>query len=431
FTLAGGKVWGLYTYEIANEGEINIQLVPRSKRALSTAQYVERLRPVVAKVPVPGGNAMVMRMPVKGIRKMGDADIEVKLRGPELSRLFDYARQTAGAMNELACFTNVYVSMDMTKPEYRARIDRAKAAELGVSVGDVSGMLRSLITGAVATRYREGDEYYNVRVMVPESTIASRKDVEDLPLHGAEGGFLRVRDVANVELATGPVEIVREDQIKQVIVRGDALGVSVGKALADLQRTLAAKPLPAGYEVSYGGQAQMMGDMRKTVLSILAFAVFFSFVVLAVQFNSLKLPALILGSVPACLAGLVFIMLLTGLPLGATVIIGVLVVVAAAINDGVLLLEFAREIEAREKLAPVDAVLASAKIRLRPRIMTTFTTLAGFIPLALALEEGGDMLQPMAAGAVGGLLMEMAVALFLMPCLYVVFSSRRGAAREA
>jgi multidrug efflux pump subunit AcrB len=426
FTLVGGKVWGLYTYEIANEGEINIQLVPPGKRNLSTNGYIARLRPIVGKVPVPGGNAMVMRMQIKGIRKMGDADIEVKIKGPDIATLYGQARQTVSTMNELAHFTNVYVSMDMTKPEYQVKIDRARAAELGVSITDIAETMRSLITGAVATRYREGDEYYNIRVMIPESKITSRQDVENLPLNCAQGGYLRIRDVAEVRPAVGPVEIVREDQVKQVVVRGDAAGVSVGKALAQLQQAMSQQDRPVGYELSYGGQAQLMSDMKQTVLAILAFAVFFSFIVLAVQFNSLRLPALILGSVPFCLAGLVFMMFAAGLPLGATVIIGVLVVVAATVNDGVLLLTFARELQADKGLSPVDAVRDAAKIRLRPRVMTTISTLVGFIPLALALEEGGDMLQPMAAGAIGGLLMEVHVALFLMPCLYVIFTRSKG-----
>lgn len=368
---------------------------------------------------------MVRQMRVRGIRRLGEADVEVKIKGPDLATLHEQARQTTSTMNELAHFTNVHVSMDMTKPEYQVRIDRARAAELEVSIRDIADTMRSLITGAVATRYREGDDYYNIRVMIPERRMTARQDVENLPLNRADGGYLRIRDVAEVVPAVGPVEIVREDQIKQVIVRGDAVGVSVGRALAELRETLAGKDRPIGYELSYGGQAQMMAEMRQTVLAILAFAVFFSFVVLAVQFNSLKLPALILGSMPVCLAGLVFMLLATGLPLGATVIIGVLVVVAATVNDGVLLLTFARELQAEQGLSPFDAVISAARIRFRPRVMTTTSTLAAFIPLALAIEEGGDMLQPMAVGAVGGLLMEILVALFLMPCLYVLSTGSR------
>ncbi len=422
FTLSGGRVWGLYTYEIANEGEINIQLVPRDERDLSTDEYIRKLRPIVAKVPVPGGKAMVMQMKVKGIRKLGEADIEVKIKGQDMATLDNLARQTASAMNELAHFTNVYVSMDMTKPEYQVKIDRQRAADLGVSIADISDALKSLITGIVATRYRDGDEYYNIRLMVPEVRMTSRQDVENLPLNCAQGGYVRIKDVAEVIQAVGPVEIVREDQIKQVIVRGDAAGVSVGQALEELQTAVAGIERPVGYEFEYGGQAQMMGDMQRNIMAVLAFAIFFSFIVLAVQFNSLKLPSLILTSVPVCLVGVVLMLFFTGLPLGATVIIGILVVVAATVNDGVLLLTFAEDIRGRDHLEPKQAVIDAAKIRLRPRVMTTMAVLVGFIPLALALEEGGDMLQPMAAGAIGGLLMEILVALFLMPTLYVLFN---------
>jgi multidrug efflux pump subunit AcrB len=181
---------------------------------------------------------------------------------------------------------------------------------------------------------------------------------------------------------------------------------------------------PVGYEFSYGGQAQMMAEMKRTVLMIFAFAVFFSFVVLAVQFNSLKLPALILGCVPFCVAGMIYMLYATALPMGATVLIGLLVVVASTVNEGVLLLTFAEELRLKHGLAPFDAVLDAAKIRLRPRVMISLSIIVGFIPLALNLEEGGDMLQPMATAAIGGLSLGAVVALFLMPCLYMIFARK-------
>jgi HAE1 family hydrophobic/amphiphilic exporter-1 len=190
--------------------------------------------------------------------------------------------------------------------------------------------------------------------------------------------------------------------------------------------------LPVGYEFRYGGQAQMMAELKNVALGVLAFALFFSFVVLAVQFNSLKLPTLILGCVPFCMAGLVFAFFLTGLPIGATVLIGALVVVAATVTEGVLLMTFAEELRVRDQLSAFDAVIAAAKIRLRPRLMTTLPIIMGLIPLALNFEEGGDMLQPMAVGAIGGLIMLIPVALFLMPCIYVIFTrERRGVSSQA
>ena len=158
--------------------------------------------------------------------------------------------------------------------------------------------MRSLLTGAVATRYRDGDRYYNIRVIIPEKDVTCKQDVERLILECAQGGYLRVQDVAKVNQAVGPVEIGREDQVKQVIVRGDAAGVSVGQALSELQAEIQKLDLPVGYEVRYGGQAQMMSEMKGVTLGILAFALFFSFVVLAVQFNSLKLPTPYFGMCP-------------------------------------------------------------------------------------------------------------------------------------
>ena len=424
FTLTGGKVWGLYTYEIANEGEINIQLIPRHKRELSTDEYINRLRPIVSKIPIPGGKPMVMQMKTKGIRDLGESDIEVKIKGQDLNTLFSLARQTSETMGSLAHFENIYVSMDMTKPEYQVLVDRTRAAELGVSVSAVASTLQSLITGAVATQFRDGDEYYNIRVLIPEERIVSKQDIENLALSRAGGGYLRLRDVAEVKQAVGPVEIIREDQIKEVIVRGDAAGVSVGQALDELKARLKDVESPPGYEFSFGGKAQMMTEMKQSLVLILIFAVFFSFVVLAVQFNSLKLPSLILGVVPFCLAGLIYGLYISGLPLGATVIIGMLIVVAATVNEGVLLLTFAEGLRNAGGRSTVDAIISAAKIRLRPRLMISFCIIVGLIPLALNLEEGGDMLQPMAAGAIGGLVMATLVSLFLVPCLYVIFTKK-------
>jgi multidrug efflux pump subunit AcrB len=286
-------------------------------------------------------------------------------------------------------------------------------------------MLRTLVGGTVATRLRDGEYYYNIRVMVAENKFKSNQDIDKLPIESGRGGYLRLRDLAQTVPATGPVEIVRKDQVKQVIVSADAAGASVGEALGELKKALAKLELPTGYEITFGGQAQTMAQMQRDLLLVLAFALFFAFVVHAVQWNSLRLPWIILVSLPGSLAGLVLVLWVTGIPLGATVVIGILVVVAATINEGVLLLTFAEELRASQNSSPLVAVIEAAKIRLRPRLMITLMVITGFLPLALNLEEGGDMLQPMAVGAIGGLTLGIFVALFLMPCLYVIFTRER------
>ncbi|MBR9982190.1 MAG: efflux RND transporter permease subunit, partial [Desulfatitalea sp.] len=424
FAMAGGRAVGTVTFEVANEGELNLQLVPRDARDITTAAFIGRLRPLVARVPAPGGKVTVAQTKVKGMRKLGDADIEVKVQGDDLMQLFALSDKIAQTMTGLNQFTNVYVAMDLSKPELQVAVDRVRAAEMGVSVSEVADSLRTLVAGNVPTRLRAGDNDYDIRVMVPESRIRHRSDLENLIVATGQGGFVRLGDLATVRPATGPVEIVREDQVKMVIVRGDAVGVSVGEALSGLQAAMAQESLPPGYQITYGGQAQMMADMTRDVVLILGFALFFAFIVLAVQFNSLKLPALILGSMPFCLTGSIGLLLATGQSLGATVIIGILVVLAAAVNAGVLLFTYARGLQETAGLSVREAILTAAELRLRPIVMVSTAILFGLIPLALALEAGGDMLQPMAIAAIGGLLMEIAVALFLMPCLYFVFTKK-------
>ena len=431
FTLVGGKVQGTNTYEIANEGELNLQLVPRHARKLTTDDYIKRIRPLISQVQVPGGKVMVLQMKTRGFRKLGAGDVEVEIKGPEVAQLFELARRTSSVMSEMKHFTNIYIGMDLNKPEYQVKIDRRRAGELGVSVSDVATTLRSFITGAVATRFKEGDEYYNIRVMVREKDLKSLKSVEDLPVMYTPAGFLRLRDVAKVVPATGPVEIIRRDQVKMVSVISDASGVSVGRALQELKDGLKKVDIPAGYAISFGGQAQMMSDMQKELLAVFGFSVFFTFALLGIQFNSLKLPGLIIGVLPACLAGVVLLLFATGLPLGATVIIGVMLVVAATVNGGVLLLTFAEEFRKSDQRSPGQAILEAAKVRLRPCLMVSLLIITSMIPLALKLEEGGDMLQPMAVAAIGGILVEILVVLFLVPSLYVIFTRERRTSPES
>jgi len=417
FTLAGGKVWGLYTYEIANEGELDIQLVPRSRRNITTERFVEKIKPLVGKVPVPGGKLPVMQMKVKGIRRIGEQEVEVKISGTEIEPIFEFAKQAAARLRETDGLANVNISMDMTKPEYRVYVDRARASDLGISVNQVATTLRALVQGLVATQYREGSEYYDIRVIVPETKLAGKSDLEGLILDTRNGQPLYLRDVAEVRRAVGPVEIVREDQAKQVVVRADAAGVSVGQAVARAQRAVAEMRRPSGVAYQMGGQAQMMAENRRAMGLIIGFGALFAYVVLAIQFESFALPFLIMVNVPLALTGAFVALYVTGTPIGVTVLIGMVVMMGGITSQGVVLLALAEEYR-RGGESPLEAVHRAAPIRIRPILMTQLTTVLGVLPLALNLGEGGDMLKPMAIAVIGGLLYSLLLTLLFLPAAY-------------
>lgn len=417
FTLAGGKVWGLYTYEIANEGELNIQLVPKAKRGISTQKFIEKIKPLVESVPAPGGQIPIMRMKVKGIRKIGEQEVEVKVKGTEIVPLFEFAKKVAGRLNETSGITNINLSMDMTKPEYRIYVDRTRASDMGISVNKVASTLRALVHGVVATQYREGSEYYDIRVMVPEARITSKTDLENLVLENDRGELIYLWDIAEVRRAVGPVEIVREDQVKQVNVRADAAGISVGEAVASAEQVLVDMDRPTGVEYEMGGQAQMMAENRRTMGLIIWFAALFAYVVLAIQFESFLLPLLIMVNVPFALAGSFLALFIAGTHIGVTVLIGLVVMMGCITSQGVVLLSLAEEYR-KDGQKPLEAILRAAPIRVRPILMTQFTTVVGLVPLALNLGEGGDMLKPMAIAVIGGLLYSLALTLIFLPTAY-------------
>lgn len=420
FTMAGGKVWGLTTYEIANEGEVDLQLVPKTKRRVSTVAFVDSIAPLARKAMAPGAKMPIMQMKVKGIRRVGEQAVEVKVQGADLEPIFEFAQQVARALNETGGLTNVNISMEMTKPEYRIYVDRARASAMGITVGKVASTLRNLIGGAVSTEFRDGSEYYDIRVMVPEPSLRSKEDVENLILETRQGKPILLRDVAEVRRAVGPVEITREDQIKQVVVRADpASGVSVGEAVERARRTVSALPRPIGVSFAMGGQAQMMEENNRTMRTIAFFAVLFSYVVLAIQFNSYRLPLLAMLGIPFALTGAFAAVWALHIPIGLTVMIGLVVMMGGITSQGVVLLTLAEENRLRG-LSPTDAVRKAAPLRLRPILMTQLTTVFGLLPLALNLGEGGDMLKPMAVAVIGGLLYSLLLTLFFLPSAYTV-----------
>ncbi|MBA7619928.1 Efflux pump membrane transporter BepE [subsurface metagenome] len=418
FTLSGGRVWGLATFEIANEGELDIQLVPKSKRKITTQEFIKNITPLAEKVSVPGGKISVMQRRIEGIRKTGEQEVEVKIKGTEILPIFDFAKKVAKRFDETPGIRNVNVSMDMTKPEYRIYIDRARASALGVPVNDIASTLKALVHGIVATQYREGLEYYNIRVMVPERLITSKSDLENLIIKNDQGSSIYLRDIAQVRRSVGPVEILRENQTKQVIVRMDPYGISVGEVVTRVKNILAESDCPVGVEWEMGGQALLMAENRKTMGLIILFAALFAYIILAVQFESFSLPFLIMLNIPLALTGSFLALFFTGTPIGVTVLIGLIIMMACIISQGVVLLTLAEDYISQGKNT-MSAIMIAAPIRIRPILMTQLTTVIGLVPLALNLGEGGDMLQPMAIAVIGGLLYSLVLTLFFLPAAYI------------
>lgn len=212
---------------------------------------------------------------------------------------------------------------------------------------------------------------------------------------------------------------------RQVAVMVIALPVTVLANFFLMRAAVGELDRPTGVEFEMGGQAQMMHENRRALGLILIFAFFFAYVVLALQFESFVQPFLIMIRVPLTLLGVVAALLVSGMPIGVTVLIGVVILAGNEVNHGVVLLEFINELRARGASLR-EAILEASAIRLRPIVMTLFTSIMRMLPLALNLGEGGDMLVPMAVAVIGGLLFSVVMTLVFLPCAYAILPGRPG-----
>lgn len=423
-TFSGGKMWSTSVFENAQEGEINIQMLPPDKRKTSVNEFIKVLRKRLNRIKVSGGKIMVKKQRVKGLRNMGEADIEVQIKGTELSRLYILADEAVKLLSSKKELANVYLTMDATKPEFLISVDKIKAAKHNVDALTIAKTVRNFAGGIVATKMRRNDLLYNITVRIPEEKLNSPDVIRKIPLKTPNGNMITIGDVAYINYSRGPVEILRDNQLKFVLVRVDAGDISLGGALKTVKDTIAGMKLPAGYEVTYSGKARFLSDIKSSTSTVLLFSLFFAFIILTIQFNNFRYGALIIMTAPISLVGCVFALGITGHIFGSTVLLGLVIVTSAHLNDSVLLFTEAG-FQAKSGLwsTKKDVITAAAAIRAKPRIMTTLTTIAGFIPLAISRGEGSDMLVPMAYAAIGGLIFEIVTALFIIPLLFsMIFS---------
>ena len=428
FSLAGGKIWGLVTSEVAYEGEVDIQLVPGNKRKITTDGFVEKYGDQLRKAArYPGAKVKVFHTKMKGIRQIGEFDVEVEIRAPKTVAVKDMAVTAQSIINkikDIKGLTNIDISLDVTKPEYHILVNRDRVSDLGISVNQIATTARMLIDGLIATYYFDSGYYYPVRVVLGEEQFKGKIDIGNIPLLTVGGLPIYISSIGTVERSQGPVEIDRIDQMRLIKVTASVVGQSVGDVNNEIQKRLHDFMLPSGWHISMGAQARMMSENFKSLLIIITLALFFAYVILAIQFESFGVPFLLLIRIPLSLAGISVIMFLTNTPIGVTVLIGVVILSGMELIHGVVLITFIRELEQTESIE--NAIIRASTLRLRPILMTVFVGIFGLLPLAMGWGEGTELLQPMAIADIGGLIYSLFLTFFFMPVAYYMMQKKKN-----
>ncbi|MFW6214621.1 MAG: efflux RND transporter permease subunit [Alkalispirochaetaceae bacterium] len=320
-------------------------------------------------------------------------------------------------------------------PEVEIVIDRDKAYSLGLNVNNIGQEVRAAVDGISAGRYRTGGSEFDILLILEERSRDQIPDLNQIFVVSQFGERIPLSSVARLERTTGPVNINRENQSRQVeVTAGLARGAVINQVMPEIQ-SIIREEVPAYEElvIEYGGDFQDLQNYGTTFIYILIVSAFLVFGVMASQFESFLDPFIIIFTVPLTLIGVVWIYLLTGENFSLFTAVGLVVLVGIVVNNAIVLVDYTNLLRKRGHTLTEACVLAGGN-RLRPILMTTLTTVLGLVPVAFFEGEGASLVQPIGKTVVGGLSVATLLTLFLVPVLYYIFnllSDRRDAKRQA
>jgi hydrophobe/amphiphile efflux-1 (HAE1) family protein len=433
FTTAGGFLFGGFTADRSGRGSIDVRLVPAHQRNMTADQWVRMMQRKIDEQGFASARIFVRPPRIRGLRtSTAGSDISVAITGDDLDELQRLSREIAATLRGIPGLENMEASTEEASPVLAVRLDRERAGYLGLSVAEVGQTLRTALDGSIATRYAEGNREYEVRVMLPRDRFNSPEDLGAVALFpgGVRGGSpIYLRDVADVQTVVSPTGIRRENQNRLLRLNGDVVPAvaSVGQVSDSIRARLAGFAMPEGYGVILGGEEEAIRENNRQLLTVMLLAIFLVFVVLALQYESLINPIVIILAIPLSLIGVGVGLWLTSTPMSAPVLLGVILLAGIVVNNAILLVEYVEEYR-RERGDDIEtAVLDAGVVRLRPIIMTTLTTMFGMLPLALGLGQGSELMRPLAIAVVSGLSVSTVLTLFVIPSAYVVL--QRGGDR--
>jgi hydrophobic/amphiphilic exporter-1 (mainly G- bacteria), HAE1 family len=408
---------------VGYQGEIRksvlrVRTTPKNLRTRGLEQIKTDLRQRFATVPF--AEVRVMNPPfIQGAPN--EAPIQIYVRGDNLEDLQRISDEIVRKARAIRGAVDVNSTLVGGQPEMVARIDRARAADMGFSVGAVAVQLRGMVEGIVASQYRDGGKQYDIRVrLAPEF----RNDVAAIaraPIYSPRGSGIRVSDIVRMESGVGPARIQREQRRRQARIDVGLQDRALGDATGEVNAMLAGLTLPQTFEVGLQGDVELMQETTRGIILALALAVAFIYIVLASQFESFVEPLIIMLSLPLAIVGALLMLLLTRHLLGISAMIGMVMLMGLVTKNAILLVDYTNQIH-RQGTPVEQAILKAGPTRLRPILMTTMAMILGMMPSALGTGEGGEFRAPMALAVIGGLITSTLLTLVLVPVVYLLVS---------
>ncbi len=302
-------------------------------------------------------------------------------------------------------------------------IDREKASALGLNVAAISDTVATCFQGSVATYYREAGEEYDIEVRLREEDRNTVENLEDLLVTLPTGRQVSLSQIATVKKSTGPLKIERKGRERVVKIEGEIYGRDLGSVISEVKERLKGMKLPPGFSISFGGEFEEQQKSFAQLTLALILGIILVFMIMASQFESIIDPFVVMFAIPFSLIGVIWALFLTGSTLSIISFIGLIMVVGIGVETGIVLVSFIKQLR-KQGVELHQAVMEAGKLRLRPVLMTTLTTVFGLIPMALSRGEGSEIWVPLGFSILGGLVVSFFFTLFFIPVLYTIYEER-------
>ena len=345
------------------------------------------------------------------------AEVGLKVKGKDLDRLKEIAEDLVARLSTIPGIADLATNIGEGKPEFLVTVDKEAIKRYpGLTPSMIGDFLVSAVRGRVATQFREMEKKYDILVRLED---ASRRNIEallgeTLPF---EGQVVPLRDLVSYEVVRGPREIRRENQQREVLVTANLKGRKISQITPAVDKAIATLRLPTDYRVVWSGEREEMSQSFRSLVLALLLATLLTYMIMAAQFESLVHPFIVMFTLPMGAAGAILALLLTGQTLNVISIIGMVVLIGIVVDNATVKIDYTNQLR-RGGMALREAVEEGSHVRLRPILMSTGSTLVGLIPMALALERGAELMQPLAIVVIGGLTFSTFLTLILIPVIY-------------
>ena len=395
---------------------------PRPRR--SRAEVDSAIRATLEGLP---GNSYEFSQPIQlrvnelvsGVR----SDVAVKLFGDDLGVLEATANEIAATLRRVPGASEVQVEQTSGLPVLQIRVDRERAARMGLNIGDVQEMIATATAGRAAGTLFEGDRRFDIVVRLPEAVRSDIEALRRLPvaLPGSTEGtrsFIALGEIAAFEVAPGPNQLSREQGKRRVVVSANVRERDIGSFVAEAQDRIAREVrIAPGYWTAWGGQFEHLAQAAERLRLIVPASLLLVFVLLYLVFDNVRDGLLVFTGIPFALAGGVAALWMRGIPLSISAAVGFIALSGVAVLNGLVLISFIRSLR-QDGVPLMDAVRQGALARLRPVLMTALVASLGFVPMALAVGTGAEVQRPLATVVIGGVLSSTVLTLLLLPILY-------------